>query len=125
MPLCGPHPALSRRTLCSPSLATSPTPLNAHRCLPVFLHPCPPPPPGPPLQVKEVKLDPEGARSSEDDTQRVRAEAEARRSALEQWCITSYGEAFSSWIHVCAVRLFVESILRYGLPPQVRLKGGA
>ena len=85
----------------------------------------PPPPPGPPLQVKEVKLDPEGARSSEDDTQRVRAEAEARRSALEQWCITSYGEAFSSWIHVCAVRLFVESILRYGLPPQVRLKGGA
>lgn len=29
-------------------------------------------------------------------------------------------QAFSSWIHICAVRLFVESILRYGLPPQVR-----
>lgn len=28
-------------------------------------------------------------------------------------------QAFSSWIHICAVRLFVESILRYGLPPQV------
>ncbi len=27
-------------------------------------------------------------------------------------------QAFSSWIHICAVRLFVESILRYGLPPQ-------
>ncbi len=27
-------------------------------------------------------------------------------------------QAFSSWIHVTAVRLFVESILRYGLPPQ-------
>ena len=23
-----------------------------------------------------------------------------------------------SWIHVCAVRLFVESVLRYGLPPK-------
>lgn len=27
-------------------------------------------------------------------------------------------QAFSSWIHITAVRLFVESILRYGLPPQ-------
>ena len=27
-------------------------------------------------------------------------------------------QAFSAWIHICAVRLFVESILRYGLPPQ-------
>ena len=28
------------------------------------------------------------------------------------------GQAFSAWIHICAVRLFVESILRYGLPPK-------
>lgn len=27
-------------------------------------------------------------------------------------------QAFSCWIHLCVVRLFVESILRYGLPPQ-------
>jgi hypothetical protein len=27
-------------------------------------------------------------------------------------------QAFSSWIHICAIRLFVESILRYGLPPK-------
>ena len=27
-------------------------------------------------------------------------------------------QAFSAWIHTCAVRLFTESILRYGLPPQ-------
>ncbi|KAA8540635.1 hypothetical protein F0562_024446 [Nyssa sinensis] len=33
------------------------------------------------------------------------------------WCYTSYGEVFSSWMHFCAVRVFVESILRYGLPP--------
>lgn len=62
----------------------------------------------------------EGARGSEAELSRVRAEAESKRRALEDWCVTSYGEAFSSWIHVCAVRLFVESILRYGLPPQVR-----
>ena len=27
-------------------------------------------------------------------------------------------QAFSAWIHICAIRLFVESILRYGLPPR-------
>lgn len=70
------------------------------------------------FQVKDLKVDPEAARSSEAELARVRTEVEQRRVSLEQWCITSYGEAFSSWIHVCAVRLFVESILRYGLPPK-------
>ncbi len=27
-------------------------------------------------------------------------------------------QAFSAWIHICAIRLFAESILRYGLPPK-------
>ena len=27
-------------------------------------------------------------------------------------------QAFSAWIHICAIRLFTESILRYGVPPQ-------
>ena len=26
-------------------------------------------------------------------------------------------QVFSAWMHLCAVRLFTESILRYGLPP--------
>ncbi|KAL7600779.1 hypothetical protein Lser_V15G21263 [Lactuca serriola] len=29
----------------------------------------------------------------------------------------NYGEVFTSWMHFCAVRLFAESILGYGLPP--------
>ena len=49
---------------------------------------------------------------------RLRQEMEAKQGLLIQWCLASYGEAFSSWIHVTAIRLFVESILRYGLPPQ-------
>lgn len=24
---------------------------------------------------------------------------------------------FSAWVHLCAIRIFVESVLRYGLPP--------
>ncbi|WVZ88178.1 hypothetical protein U9M48_034725 [Paspalum notatum var. saurae] len=28
-----------------------------------------------------------------------------------------HNAVFTSWMHFCAVRVFVESILRYGLPP--------
>ena len=35
---------------------------------------------------------------------------------LTRWCATQFGEAFVAWLHVKAVRAFVESILRYGLP---------
>ena len=33
-------------------------------------------------------------------------------------CTALLAQAFSAWIHICAIRLFVESILRYGLPPK-------
>lgn len=39
--------------------------------------------------------------------------ASASRHPAATWL-----QVFSSWIHITAVRLFVESILRYGLPPQ-------
>jgi hypothetical protein len=34
-----------------------------------------------------------------------------------EWAFTSSMQAFSSWVHLIAIRMFVESILRYGLPP--------
>lgn len=30
---------------------------------------------------------------------------------------TNFSEVFSSWLHLKALRIFVESVLRYGLPP--------
>ena len=59
-----------------------------------------------------------GSGGGEEYVARLRSQLETKRAALAQWCLASYGEAFSSWIHVTAIRLFVESILRYGLPPQ-------
>lgn len=35
---------------------------------------------------------------------------------LVKWLKVNFGEAFSAWIHVKALRIFVESVLRYGLP---------
>ncbi|KAF8058480.1 VHA-C [Scenedesmus sp. PABB004] len=47
----------------------------------------------------------------------LRAEGAAKQAALGSWCAAAYGEAFSCLTHMAVVRLFVESILRYGLPP--------
>ena len=33
-----------------------------------------------------------------------------------RWCKTHYGDAFVAWMHIKVIRVFVESVLRYGLP---------
>jgi len=38
------------------------------------------------------------------------------RSDLLVWCRATYTDMFSGWIHLKVVRLFVEAVLRYGLP---------
>jgi len=35
---------------------------------------------------------------------------------LTRWCKTSFGDTFQGWVHLKIVRLFVESVLRFGLP---------
>ena len=37
-------------------------------------------------------------------------------SLLSSWCKAHYNEVFSGWLHLKLVRVFVESVLRYGLP---------
>ncbi len=36
------------------------------------------------------------------------------------WCKVHYGEAVIAWGHVKAIRVHVESVLRYGLPPEFK-----
>ena len=35
---------------------------------------------------------------------------------LVRWLKVNFGECFTAWIHVKALRVFVESVLRFGLP---------
>lgn len=39
------------------------------------------------------------------------------QTALVRLCKANFGEVFAAWMHVKALRVFVESVLRYGLPP--------
>merc|ERR1712127_476250 len=48
--------------------------------------------------------------------EQLRVEVDNTRSGLTRWCKTHYGEAFVAWMHIKVIRVFVESVLRYGLP---------
>ncbi|XP_059304264.1 V-type proton ATPase subunit C [Lycium ferocissimum] len=69
------------------------------------------------FQVRDFEHNPETQENRKQELEKLMQDQETLRSSLLQWCYTSYGEVFSSWMHFCAVRIFAESILRYGLPP--------
>ncbi|PON68861.1 ATPase, V1 complex, subunit C [Parasponia andersonii] len=69
------------------------------------------------FQIRDFEYSPEAQESRKWELEKLVQGQESLRSSLLQWSYTSYGEVFSSWMHFCAVRVFVESILRYGLPP--------
>ncbi|XP_039143355.1 V-type proton ATPase subunit C [Dioscorea cayenensis subsp. rotundata] len=69
------------------------------------------------FQIRDFEYSPEAHDDRKKELQKLMQDLENMRSSLLQWCYASYGEVFSSWMHFCAVRIFAESILRYGLPP--------
>lgn len=69
-------------------------------------------------QVREYVAPAEGVEQGTAQLDTLKRDVDARKGSLETWCRTAFGEAFVAWIHIVTVRLFVEAILRYGLPPQ-------
>ncbi|KAF5748667.1 V-type proton ATPase subunit C [Tripterygium wilfordii] len=69
------------------------------------------------FQIRDFEYSPEAQESRKQELEKLMQDQERLRNSLLQWCYTSYGEVFSSWMHFCAIRVFAESILRYGLPP--------
>ncbi|CAI9787369.1 unnamed protein product [Fraxinus pennsylvanica] len=69
------------------------------------------------LMIRDFEYNPETQETRKQELEKLTQDQETFRTSMLQWCYTSYGEVFSSWMHFCAVRVFTESILRYGLPP--------
>ncbi|KAG2411423.1 hypothetical protein I3760_Q002700 [Carya illinoinensis] len=67
--------------------------------------------------IRDFEYSSEAQQSRKQELEKLMQDQERLRNSLLQWCYTSYGEVFSSWMHFSAVHVFVESILRYGLPP--------
>ena len=70
------------------------------------------------VTVREVKIDKEDSRSGREKYQEMKKEMKEKQNKLFQWCQTNFTEVFTAWAHLKALRVHVESILRFGLPPE-------
>lgn len=66
--------------------------------------------------VRDFKYDSSQASKSAMALEQLQVEVDGMKSGLMRWCKTHYGEAFVAWMHIKVIRVFVESVLRYGLP---------
>jgi len=66
--------------------------------------------------IRDLEYDPGQAQRNAMAYEQLQVEVESMRTGLTRWCKTHYGEAFVAWMHIKVIRVFVESVLRYGLP---------
>eukprot|EP00037_Helgoeca_nana_P009002 m.79294 g.79294 ORF g.79294 m.79294 type:complete len:390 (+) comp19286_c0_seq1:110-1279(+) len=66
--------------------------------------------------VRDFEYDDAAKDQAEKLASDVKAEFNKKHLALIRYLTTMFGEAYIAWIHTKAIRLFVESVLRYGLP---------
>lgn len=66
--------------------------------------------------VREMTIDTSNYVSGQEAHSRLLDEKERLKNKLLLWCKANFAECFIAWVHLKAVRVHVESILRYGLP---------
>jgi len=66
--------------------------------------------------VRQYKHDPIEEKAEKEKKIELAKKKKELWSYLLRWCSTTYAEVFAAWLHIKAIRLFVESALRYGLP---------
>lgn len=66
--------------------------------------------------VRQFEYDPSQASKTAMAMEQLQVEVDGMRTGLTRWCKTHYGETFVAWMHIKVIRVFVESVLRYGLP---------
>lgn len=69
------------------------------------------------LTVRDFNYSDGQSGAETDDRAKLKADTEKAWGSLVRWAKTSYSESFRAWMHLKAIRVFVESVLRYGLPP--------
>ncbi|PKY12702.1 ATPase, V1 complex, subunit C, partial [Rhizophagus irregularis] len=67
--------------------------------------------------VRDFKYDENDMENQRKEFEEVGAVEKELAVELLRLATANFGEVFSSWIHLKALRVYVESVLRYGLPP--------
>jgi len=69
------------------------------------------------LTVREVKIDKENYVDANERKNQLEEALKKNKETLLSWCNTHFSEVFKAWAHLKALRVHVESILRFGIPP--------
>ncbi|XP_055346598.1 V-type proton ATPase subunit C-like [Paramacrobiotus metropolitanus] len=68
------------------------------------------------FMVRDFTYNEKELAAGKDEMNRLAADKKKQYGPLVRWLKVNFSEAFTAWIHVKALRVFVESVLRYGLP---------
>lgn len=66
--------------------------------------------------VRDFVYSEEEVLAGKNELSKLESDKKKQFGPLVRWLKVNFGEAFIAWIHVKALRVFVESVLRYGLP---------
>jgi V-type H+-transporting ATPase subunit C len=66
--------------------------------------------------VRDFVYNEEEVNAGKNEMSKLASDKKKQFGPLVRWLKVNFGEAFIAWIHVKALRVFVESVLRYGLP---------
>ncbi|XP_036080318.1 V-type proton ATPase subunit C 2 isoform X3 [Rousettus aegyptiacus] len=66
--------------------------------------------------VREFYYDETEIEREREEMTRLLSDKKQQYGPLLRWLKVNFSEAFIAWIHIKALRVFVESVLRYGLP---------
>lgn len=66
--------------------------------------------------VRDFQYNPQDVTNEKDKVSKLESDKKKMLGPLLRWLKVNFGEIFGAWVHVKALRVFVESVLRYGLP---------
>ncbi|KAI8879916.1 ATPase, V1 complex, subunit C [Backusella circina FSU 941] len=66
---------------------------------------------------RDFKYDEDALQTQKRELEEATSTEKEQQAELIRLTKTNFGEIFASWVHIKALRVFVESVLRYGLPP--------
>uniref|UniRef100_A0A7N8XT87 V-type proton ATPase subunit C n=1 Tax=Mastacembelus armatus TaxID=205130 RepID=A0A7N8XT87_9TELE len=66
--------------------------------------------------VRDFQYNEEEMKADKEEMTRLCTDKKKQFGPLVRWLKVNFSEAFIAWIHIKALRVFVESVLRYGLP---------
>ncbi|ORZ09847.1 hypothetical protein BCR42DRAFT_494787 [Absidia repens] len=67
--------------------------------------------------VRDFTYDEDALKLQQEELDQVSSVELEQQAELTRLAKINFGELFASWVHLKALRVFVESVLRYGLPP--------